>query len=92
MMVLVGSCLIASFDDAVDLRRDTFAAESTNAVVSKLSGLVQLESEDILLAKLLLTFSILFLSSAVPHRHLPQLEFQVHPPCSSPRFAFLCCS
>ena len=91
-MVLVGSWFAASFDGAVDLRRDTFAAESTNAVVSRFSGLVQPESEEILLAKLILTLSILFLSSAVPHRHLPQLEFQVHPPCSSPRFAFLCCS
>ena len=93
MKVLVGSCVVASCAGALVLRRDTFAAESTSAVVSRLAGLVQPESENILFVKLLLTELSFILDSAGMHHHFAfQFEFHVHPPCSSPLFAVLCSS
>ena len=43
MIVLVGSWCFASFAGALVVSRDTFAAESTKAVVSKFVGLSQPE-------------------------------------------------
>ena len=57
MIVFVGNWIAAMFAGAVDFARDTFAAESTNAVVSRFAGLVQPDSEIILFAKLCLTLT-----------------------------------
>ena len=85
--------MVAYFDGAVDVIKETFAAESTNAVLSRLGGLLQPEVEEILFAKLMLTLSILFVCSAGLPRHLVSHPFpHLAPPCSSPRFAFLCSS
>ena len=82
--------MVAYFDGAVDVIKETFAAESTNAVLSRLGGLLQPEVEEILFAKLML---ILFVFSAGLPRHLVSHPlFHLAPPCSSPRFAFLCSS
>ena len=45
MVVFVSNWSVAMFVGAVDLIRDTFAAESMNAVVSRFAGLVQPDSE-----------------------------------------------
>ena len=44
MIDFVGSWMAAFLAGAVDIMSDTFAAESTNAVLSRLGGLVQPES------------------------------------------------
>jgi hypothetical protein len=54
MMVLVGSWVFDFSAGAFEFNKDTFAAESTSAVVSKFGGLVQPEVEIILFARLLL--------------------------------------
>jgi hypothetical protein len=43
MIVFVGNWFAASFAGALVLRRDTFAAESTKAVLSRVVGLSQPE-------------------------------------------------
>ena len=91
IMVLVGSCVFTFHAGALELRRDTFAAESTRAVVSRLAGLVQPELENILFVKLLLTVLLIILDFAGMHHHCAfQFEFHVHPPCSSHLFVVLC--
>ena len=57
MIDFVGSWMSAKFDGAFGCRSDTFAAESTNAVVFRFGGLVQPDIENILFAKLRLTSS-----------------------------------
>ena len=47
MMALVGSWIAASSDVAFVESKDTFAAESRSAVVSRSSGLVQPELVDV---------------------------------------------
>lgn len=47
IIVLDGNCVVAIVEGAVGVKRETFAAESTKAVVSKLVGLEQPETEEI---------------------------------------------
>ena len=54
MIVLVGSCNVALFAGAAEERRETFAVESTSAVVCRSGGLLQPEWIDILFTRLLL--------------------------------------
>ena len=49
MIVLIGDCMLAILEGAVGCSRETLSADSTNAVVSKLLGLLQPESEEILI-------------------------------------------
>jgi len=46
MIVLEGSWRVATLDGAVGVSKETFAAESTNAVESRFVGLLQPESEE----------------------------------------------
>ena len=55
IMVLVGNWIVAASDGASGSRRVTFAPVSTSAVVRISGGLVQPDSEKIVLAKLSLT-------------------------------------
>ena len=84
--------MLAFFDGELELRREMLAAESANAVLFVLGGLVQPEFWKMSCAKSCLSVFVPFsLSAAGMNRHLfPfQFLFQRHPPCSSPRFAVL---